>query len=63
MCGHATVAGVHALVESGRLPFPDDAASVAVAIHTRSGLLTAFVEQQRMKLPGKEYIPCYRIVK
>ncbi len=26
-------------------------------------LLTSFVEQQRMKLPGKEYKPCYRIVK
>jgi hypothetical protein len=25
-------------------------------------LLAAFVAQQRMKLPGKEYIPCYRIV-
>ena len=26
-------------------------------------LLTSFVEQQRMKLPGKQYIPCYRIIK
>jgi len=26
-------------------------------------LLTSFVEQQRMKLPGKEYKPCYRLVK
>ncbi|HBS27329.1 MAG TPA: LOG family protein [Gammaproteobacteria bacterium] len=26
-------------------------------------LLTSFVEQQRMKLPGTEYIPCYKIVK
>ena len=26
-------------------------------------LLTAFVQQQRMKLPGKKYIPCYRIVR
>jgi predicted Rossmann-fold nucleotide-binding protein len=26
-------------------------------------LLTSFVEQQRMKLPGKAYKPCYRIVK
>jgi len=26
-------------------------------------LLTAFVEQQRMKLPGTEYVPCYKIVK
>lgn len=26
-------------------------------------LLTSFVEQQRMKLPGKQYIPCYRVIK
>ncbi|MDH5302279.1 MAG: nucleotide 5'-monophosphate nucleosidase PpnN [Gammaproteobacteria bacterium] len=26
-------------------------------------LLSSFVKQQRMKLPGKEYIPCYRIIK
>ena len=25
-------------------------------------LLSSFVEQQRMKLPGAEYAPCYRIV-
>lgn len=26
-------------------------------------LLTAFVKQQRMKLPGTEYTPCYKIIK
>lgn len=26
-------------------------------------LLAAFVKQQRMKLPGTEYVPCYKIVK
>jgi predicted Rossmann-fold nucleotide-binding protein len=26
-------------------------------------LLQSFVEQSRMKLPGKEYIPCYRVVR
>ncbi len=26
-------------------------------------LLSAFVEQQRMKLPGTEYVPCYKIIK
>ncbi|MNN89763.1 LOG family protein YgdH [compost metagenome] len=25
-------------------------------------LLNSFVKQQRMKLPGNEYIPCYEIV-
>lgn len=26
-------------------------------------LLAAYVDQQRMKLPGKKYVPCYRIIK
>ena len=26
-------------------------------------LLSAFVEQHRMKLPGTEYVPCYKIIK
>jgi hypothetical protein len=26
-------------------------------------LLTSFVEQQRMKLPGSKYVPCYRVVR
>ena len=25
------------------------------------GLLSSFVVQQRMKLPGSKYVPCYRI--
>jgi len=25
-------------------------------------LLASFVEQSRMKLPGKAYVPCYTIV-
>ncbi|SDZ85595.1 nucleotide 5'-monophosphate nucleosidase PpnN [Microbulbifer marinus] len=30
-------------------------------MHSIDTLLESFVKQQRMKLPGKEYIPCYRI--
>ncbi|MFV8783767.1 nucleotide 5'-monophosphate nucleosidase PpnN [Microbulbifer sp. SA54] len=30
-------------------------------MHSMDGLLESFVKQQRMKLPGKAYIPCYRI--
>ena len=26
-------------------------------------LLASFVAQSRMKLPGKTYVPCYRVVK
>ena len=43
MCGHATIAGVHALVESGRLRGVNGQAC-SLLIETRSGLLTAFVE-------------------
>ena len=25
-------------------------------------LLASFVEQSRMKLPGKAYVPCYRVI-
>ncbi|MGD2111424.1 MAG: PhzF family phenazine biosynthesis protein [Phycisphaerae bacterium] len=49
MCGHATIGGVHALVESGRLRFPEEE-SVVVRIETLSGVLTAYVE----RVPGKE---------
>ncbi len=50
MCGHATIAGVRALAESGRLRTPADGESVRVRIETRSGWLTAFLE----RLPGDE---------
>ena len=49
MCGHATIGGVHALVESGRLAH-DDAPSTSIGIDTLSGTLTAFVES----IPGRE---------
>ncbi|CAH0534251.1 Pyrimidine/purine nucleotide 5'-monophosphate nucleosidase [Vibrio stylophorae] len=32
-------------------------------MHKMDKLLRDFVEQQRMKLPGSDYIPCYEIVK
>ncbi len=31
-------------------------------MHLLDGLLKSFAAQQRMKLPGTEYVPCYRIV-
>lgn len=57
MCGHATIAGVHALVESGAIQHDDPTASTPVNIQTRSGLLTAFVEsipniENPQKLPS-----------
>ena len=32
-------------------------------MHMMDNLLTAFVKQQRMKLPGSAYEPCYNIIK
>jgi len=32
-------------------------------MHMMDKVLTAFVKQQRMKLPGSAYVPCYNIIK
>ncbi|HAH13762.1 MAG TPA: hypothetical protein DCL47_10050, partial [Pantoea agglomerans] len=32
-------------------------------MHRMDELLQGFVAQQRMKLPGTAYIPCYEIIK
>lgn len=51
MCGHATVAGLQALLESGRIPEPNDLTDVkTVRIETLGGVLTGFVE----RMPGSE---------
>lgn len=55
MCGHATVAGVHALVECGRLPWKDDSTALEVPIDTRSGRITAFVERWPGEGGGRMY--------
>ncbi len=44
MCGHATVAGIHALVEAGRIPYDPASGSGGIAIETRSGVLTGSAE-------------------
>jgi PhzF family phenazine biosynthesis protein len=44
MCGHATIAGLCALREAGRIPQPAIGQSVVVPIQTRAGLLTGFIE-------------------
>jgi len=49
MCGHATIAGIHALSESGRLSFPSHADAVTLHIDTLSGRLTGFIE----RVPGR----------
>ena len=46
-----------------RLPPPESNDENPEIMEPMDKLLTAFVEQQRMKLPGTEYVPCYKIVK
>jgi len=48
MCGHATIAGLQALLESGRVRHEDASKSTTVRIETRAGVLTGFIET----LPG-----------
>lgn len=55
MCGHATIAGMHALVESGRVPFDADHPSVELRIDTCSGRLTGFVERSSSDGVGQMY--------
>ena len=44
MCGHATIAGVHAMIEAGG-PAVDEQTNPTIHIETRAGTLTAFVER------------------
>jgi PhzF family phenazine biosynthesis protein len=55
LCGHATLAGAHALWEQGALPGNQPA-----RFHTRSGLLTALRETDRIRLdfPAKPLAEC-----
>lgn len=50
MCGHATLAGLRALVEVGRIPEVTATAGAQLAIETRSGVLQGFVE----RMPGED---------
>lgn len=55
MCGHATIAGMHALVESGRVPCDAEVPSVEFRIDTCSGRLTGFVERSLTDGVGRMY--------
>ena len=59
VAGNVKDEGIRAIEEHGHFEIRGDAS----IMDPMDALLAAFVEQQRMKLPGKEYIPCYRIVK
>jgi len=57
--GNVKAEGIKLIKEKGLFELKGDAA----IMQSMDELLTAFVEQHRMKLPGSDYVPCYRIVK
>jgi predicted Rossmann-fold nucleotide-binding protein len=59
VAGNVKDEGIRAIEKHGHFEIRGDAR----IMDPMDSLLTSFVAQQRMKLPGKTYVPCYRIVK
>jgi len=57
VAGNVKDQGIRAIEEHGRFDIRGDT-KIMLAM---DGLLSSFVAQHRMKLPGKTYVPCYRI--
>jgi predicted Rossmann-fold nucleotide-binding protein len=56
--GNVKESGIAAIERQGPFELSGDASVMALL----DQLLTSFVAEQRMKLPGSEYRPCYRLV-
>lgn len=59
VAGNVKDQGIRAIEQHGNFEIHGDAA----VMEPMDALLSAFVQQGRMKLGGKEYVPCYRLVK
>jgi hypothetical protein len=59
VAGNVKDQGIRAIEKYGHFEIRGDAG----IMEPMDALLAAFVAQHRMKLPGKKYIPCYRIIK
>ncbi|MFZ6693652.1 nucleotide 5'-monophosphate nucleosidase PpnN [Undibacterium sp. SXout20W] len=59
VAGNVKNQGIRAIEQFGNFEISGDVA----IMQSMDALLTAFVVQNRMKLPGKAYTPCYRIIK
>lgn len=59
VAGNVKDQGIRAIEQHGPFEIHGDAA----IMQRMDDLLASFVAQHRMKLPGKKYTPCYRIVK
>ena len=58
VAGNVKDEGIRAIEKFGHFEIHGDPAIMG----PMDALLASFVEQSRMKLPGKTYVPCYRIV-
>ncbi|MGZ8152825.1 MAG: nucleotide 5'-monophosphate nucleosidase PpnN [Methylovulum sp.] len=59
VAGNVKDAGIRAIEQYGHFELHGDADIMKLM----DSLLASFVAQHRMKLPGKKYSPCYRIIK
>jgi predicted Rossmann-fold nucleotide-binding protein len=59
VAGNVKDQGIRAIEKYGHFEIRGDKS----IMEPMDALLKAFVEQSRMKLPGKTYVPCYRIIK
>ena len=59
VAGNVKDDGIRAIEEHGHFEIRGEPG----IMESMDTLLTSFVEQHRMKLPGKTYTPCYRIIK
>jgi predicted Rossmann-fold nucleotide-binding protein len=59
VAGNVKDAGIRAIEQYGHFEICGDESIMTLM----DSLLASFVEQHRMKLPGKKYLPCYRIIK
>ncbi|HYD95837.1 MAG TPA: nucleotide 5'-monophosphate nucleosidase PpnN [Noviherbaspirillum sp.] len=59
VAGNVKDQGIRAIEQHGRFEIRGD----ADLMEHLDALLSSFVAQHRMKLPGKKYNPCYRIIK
>ena len=59
VAGNVKEAGIRAIEKHGLFELRGDTS----LMESVDALLTSFVQQQRMKLPGKQYLPCYCVIK
>jgi predicted Rossmann-fold nucleotide-binding protein len=59
VAGNVKQAGIRAVQEHGHFEIRGESA----VMEPMDALLKSFVEQHRMKPPGKAYVPCYRVVR